>query len=117
MSTKNSGDNSGAGGLRPGPRGGKLLPGGKPGNRGGTGRPPNEFRGRMAKLASSSKAEAYLKRCLAGEFGPKYFLQAQAFVADRGYGRPTQAVEVSGPDGGPVESTLIVRFVGADADG
>lgn len=36
--------------LIPQPHGGALLPGGKPGNKGGTGRPPNELRQRMREL-------------------------------------------------------------------
>lgn len=95
---------------QPGRNGGKLRKGGT--NRGGTGRPPNEFKERMQGLATGAKVEAYLKRCLAGDFGPKFFLQALTYVSDRGYGRPSQSVEVTGADGAP----LFKSFIGVDTD-
>lgn len=38
---------------------------------------------------------------------------AVQFVADRMDGKPTQQTEISGPDGGPVETSMTVQFVEA----
>lgn len=80
------------------------------------GRPPDEFKRRMRELASSKEAEEYLERCLRGEFGPKFFLAARQDVADRGYGKPVQAHEVSGTDGEPIEVAVTHRIIDASAD-
>ena len=74
------------------PHGGAIRTGGNPGNRGG-GRPPNEFKRKMRELATSEKAEKYLDRCLDGEFGPKFCMQAKAHVDEHGYRKATQFVE------------------------
>lgn len=66
-----------------------------PGNAGGTGRPPSEFKERMRALASSEEVEAYLTRCLKGEEGPKPFLGALSYVTDHGYGKPSQSVDLT----------------------
>ena len=91
----------------PQPHGGALNSGGTPGNKGG--RPLNEFKARMRELADSEAVEAYLRRCLAGEFGPKFFLAARQQAKEDGYGKAVQAVEIGGTDGGPLDVT--VRFV------
>lgn len=36
-------------------------------------------------------------------------------LADRLDGKPKQQTEISGPDGGPLETSLKVEFVGADS--
>lgn len=97
-------------------KGGAGVVPGNPGNSGGkkgrSGRPPDEFRDRMQAAASEDAAADYLDRCLAGEFGPKVFLQALAYATDRGYGRPTQPVEHAGKDGAPIDvrvTRIIVR--------
>lgn len=41
-------------------------------------------------------------------------LKAAEILLDRGWGRPGQAVELSGPDGGPVET--VTRFKLADLE-
>ena len=86
---------------------GALLTGGVPGNKGG-GRPPDEFKRRMAELASSDKALAYLEASLNGEHGPEVALRAQQYAAERGYGKVSQAVEHTGKDG----ASLVVRIIG-----
>jgi hypothetical protein len=82
-----------------------LVPG-NPGNSGGkkgrSGRPPDEFRDRLRAMASADDVEAYLSRCLHGEFGPKFFLSALTYASDRGYGKPKQPLEHAGEDGGPI---------------
>jgi hypothetical protein len=62
------------------------------------GRPPNEFRDRMRELANLQEVEAYTLKCLNGEFGPRFHLEARKWVAERGYGKPTQALEVFNVD-------------------
>lgn len=100
--------------LVPQPHGGALRTGGKPGNKGG-GRPPDEFKRRMAELASSDEALEYLAECLRGDHGAKAAVSAHKHVSERGYGKEPQAVghEVSGPGGGPLE--VVRRIVKADA--
>ena len=45
--------------------------------------------------------------------GNKQSVDAIKALVDRGYGRPAQAVEVSGPDGGPVQTSVTYIGVGA----
>lgn len=89
----NSGENSGTIETVTQPHGGALRVG-NPGNKGG--RPPNEFRDRMAALTTRDDVEAYLERCLKGEFGPKFFLSALSHATDRGYGKAAQPLQHSG---------------------
>jgi hypothetical protein len=90
----------------PQPHGGALNAGGTPGNRGG-GRPPDEFKRRMAEMASSDAALSYLEECLTGTHGPEVALRAQQYAADRGYGKPSQPVEHTGKDGEPLRVEII----------
>ncbi len=85
---------------QPGGRG-ALLSGGQLGNKGG-GRPRDEFKARMAALASSDEAYAYLAECLRGDHGPAAFLAAFKLACDRGYGKATTHAEPPG-SGGPSE--------------
>lgn len=89
---KNNGDNKGIPDTVPGPRGGRLRTGGTPGNKGGTGRPPNEFMQHMRSLATLPEAEAYTLRCIKGEFGPRFHIEAMKWAADRGYGKAAQSI-------------------------
>jgi hypothetical protein len=77
--------------LVPQPRGGALLRG-NPGNKGG-GRPPDEFRRRMAELVNQEGVEEYLEECLRGTHGAKPFVAALQHCTAYGYGKPTQKVE------------------------
>ncbi len=90
----------GQGELRPGPRGGMLRTGGT--SKGGTGRPPDEFKARMRERASRADVEAYLEKCLNGEFGPRFYFQALQMATEYGYGKPQQTLEVTGKDGAPL---------------
>jgi hypothetical protein len=78
----------------------------------GAGHPTSEFQakcraaldkidaiGIASKIARSRKAAARDK------------LAALAWLADRGHGKPTQPV--SGPEGGPIQGQVTVRFLGA----
>ena len=86
------------------PHGGALLNGGIPGNKGG-GRPPNEFKQRMAALVSRDDVERYLEECLSGAHGPKIFLQAYEMACNFGYGKPSQPIDVRASE------PLIVKVV------
>jgi hypothetical protein len=107
---KKSGAKSGHGELVDGPRGGKLRRGSKKGNTPGTGRPPNEFKERMQGLASQKNVEDYLKKCLRGDFGPKFHLSALQYATDRGYGKAAQPLEHSTPDG-PLDVSVTYTIV------
>jgi hypothetical protein len=87
---KKHGDNLGVGELRDGPRGGKLRNGGT--NKGGTGRPPNEFMRHMRALVNRESVQAYLSECIEGKFGPKFHLSALQYASDRAYGKPSQSI-------------------------
>lgn len=91
---------------------GKLLPGGKKGNKGGHGRTPDEFKRHMVKLVNREEVQAYLERCIKGEYGPKVFQRAVEYATDRAYGKASQPMEVTGADGTP----LFKAFVGVDPD-
>ncbi len=75
--------------------GGGRLRVGNPGNAGG-GRPPNEFKAKMAELASSKEALHYLEQCVKGKHGPKAALSAQQYVAERGYGKVPSVTKLEG---------------------
>ena len=79
-------------GTHKGRNGGRLNSGGTfP----GAGRPPSEFKQRMAAIASSDEALAYLEACVKGEHGPQMAIAAQKYAADRGYGQPTRQHDVT----------------------
>jgi hypothetical protein len=93
---------------QPGGRG-ALLSGGQLGNKGG-GRPRDEFKAKMAALASSDEAYAYLAECLRGDHGPAAFLAAFKLTCERGYGKATTHAEPPGSDG-PCEIRIIRTIV------
>jgi hypothetical protein len=75
---------------RPQPHGGALLPGGKPGNKGGPGRPPLAFKAFAAALAASPEFQARLQQsALAGD------IQAAKLVIQYAEGLPPQTVQVT----------------------
>ena len=41
-------------------------------------------------------------------------LEASKYLIDRALGKPFQAVEMSGPQGAPVRTEIVVRYVGHD---
>ncbi|HEX6940302.1 MAG TPA: hypothetical protein VF158_12890 [Longimicrobiales bacterium] len=51
------------------------------------GRPPDEFKATLARLASRDETLDYLRRCLDGEFGPDAYMKAVQWAAERGYGK------------------------------
>lgn len=99
--------------------GGALRKGGT--NKGGPGRPTNEFKARMKALTelkrktkagsrSRKKAdyaiEAYMQECLDGEHGSGAFFQAYDRVVDRAEGKVPNVSEIRGSD-----EPLVIRVV------
>lgn len=66
--------------------GGALNAGGTPGNRGGSGRPRNEFRDALRSMASDSAFLGQLAAILQDNGHPR-FIDAAKLVIERGYGR------------------------------
>ena len=97
--------------------------GSKPGEKRGPGRKgiPNKAT-KEAKLALEDLAKGHAEAALqalvsvatGGEFEAARVSAAVA-ILDRGYGKPRQAVEHAGPDGGALQ-IQIVRFGGTDPD-
>jgi len=67
---------------------------GNPGNKGG-GRTPDEFRRKMAELASRDDVLDYLSQCLEGKYGARAAVAAHKHVSERGYGREVQPISVT----------------------
>lgn len=84
---------------------------GQSGNPEGFSRARREFRARFQQLFDDGQeaATARLVELINSE-DPAIALRAAQYVTDRNMGRPTQAVEMSGPDGGPVEGKLAVSL-------
>ncbi|CAN5706118.1 hypothetical protein BH23GEM1_BH23GEM1_00550 [soil metagenome] len=92
--------------LIPQPNGrGALLSGGVPGHRGGTGRPPSAFTELCRQMASGERTVNQIERILQSHSDPQ-FMAALRWASEHGYGKPAQAVELSGPDGAPVEAQV-----------
>jgi hypothetical protein len=81
-------------------RGGAPLKVGNPGNKGGTGRPPNWWKAECAELASLGAQAARAKQILEDPDHPAW-LGAWRFVAEQAHGKPTQPL--SGTEGQPLE--------------
>ena len=86
--------------------GGALRHGSKPGtNRGGSGRPKNEFKAKLGLALDQPEALRYVRRCLRGEEGPSAFFRALEFCTDRVYGKIPNITQASG-DEDPLIITL-----------
>lgn len=70
--------------LIPQPNGDALLAGGVVGHRGGSGRPPDEFKLLLASLASRARTVAALSKILKDKDHP-LFMKALQYASDRGY--------------------------------
>ena len=81
--------------LIPQPHGGALKAGGTPGNKGGTGRPPDVFRRKLQVLADDfvNDRRNGLPALLKSE-DERLQLAAFESAADRGFGKPVQPVAV-----------------------
>ena len=107
-----------------------MLNRGNPGNKGGIGRPSNALKKLCCKLIKEKSLVQRWAKIGAGEpvqvamgaFGPvkdkdgsnvmvpaSITCQSEAIekLLDRGYGKPAQALEHSGPDGGPVSYAIV----------
>ncbi len=73
--------------------GGALLSAGQPGNKGGTGRPPDAFRELCRELACSGSVAAAAILQLPDH--PAY-IGALKWATEHGYGKPKETVEHSG---------------------
>ena len=78
---------------RRGKNGGTLKTG-NPGNKGGTGRPPDAFKAAMAELASSDEVIEHVRAVLADPSHPQW-LGAWKHVTEHGYGKATQGLDVT----------------------
>lgn len=102
----------------------KLPPPGTGGKREGSGRKPSEFLAKCRELAGSKKFLGWADDVLAGKPVEKKatmagVVEVPASVGDRvylweklaayGFGKPMQAVELSGKDGGPL-SVSVIRY-------
>ncbi len=74
------------------PHGGALLTGGVPGNKGGTGRPPNWLKEFCDDLLADKKAKAQVRAIMKDKDHPAYATMWKA-LADRAAGKPVQAHE------------------------
>lgn len=94
------------------PGAGALRKGGT--NKGGPGRPTNDFRAKMAALLEKQKTsgkdkgrplwEPYFIECLEGKHGPSAFKSAMDMAADRAHGKvPNVSKIVGSTDDDPVK--------------
>jgi len=95
---------------------GALRAGGTPGNKGG-GRPPDEFKAAMRKLASSNQVLRHVRSVLNDPSHPQ-FMAAWKWATERGYGKTPDSLEVSGPGGAPIPNEIIItrRVIGPPDD-
>jgi hypothetical protein len=93
----------------------KTVKGGK---RAGAGRKPSTLKGIARKLPKETaelllaeiKAESKWKK-LASSDDERIVLDTLKYLTDRAHGKATQAMEVTGKDGEPIQSAITVTFV------
>jgi len=76
----------------PQPHGGALNVGGTPGNKGGSGRPPNWLRDKCDELLCAPECVAQVTAILENKDHPAFPTMWKA-LADRAYGKPTERIE------------------------
>lgn len=74
------------------------------------GRPKVDFEAREAARQYGQEAVEKLAELMRGD-DPRVASTAAQALLDRGFGKPTQAVEVSGQDGGPIMTGITVTLV------
>lgn len=79
----------------PQPHGGALNAGGTPGNKGGTGRPPNWLKEWCDDLLADADAKAQVEAILKDNKHQAYATMWKA-VAERAHGKPKETVEHTG---------------------
>jgi hypothetical protein len=71
-------------------------------NKGGPGRPPDEFKEMCRQLASREETLKQVQAIL-GDPDHGQFMAALKWATENGYGKAPQSVSVTGAEGGPVE--------------
>jgi hypothetical protein len=69
------------------------VSGGNPGNKGGTGRPPDEFKRLMSEIASDDVALRTLRKIIANA-DHRHHMSAREYATTRGYGKPKETHEI-----------------------
>jgi hypothetical protein len=86
----------------PQPHGGAIIPGAGGGPQPGAGRPTDEFKAMCRELvtrdATWKAVQAILK-----DPEHSHYMSALKWASEHGYGKPTETVEVTGKDGGPIQ--------------
>ena len=97
-------------------RGGKRPGAGR--RKGSVARATREQKGTLGELARqyTATAMATLAHVAANGESESARVAASIAILDRGFGKPPQAVELTGADGGPIEVTRIERVVVDPAD-
>ena len=91
---------------------------GKGGKTPGAGRKPSTIKG-IAKKLPRETAELLLAEInahskwvkLSTSDDERIVLETLKYLTDRAHGKATQAVEVAGPDSGPIQTEMIIKFV------
>ena len=79
--------------VQPGRNGGTLLVG-NPGCKGGTGRPPNEWKARMAKIADRWAKAVETQKVVDNPKHP-HFMKAGQFAAEQAHGQASKNVDLT----------------------
>jgi len=79
---------------------------GQTGNPGGRPAMPEEFK-ELAKKHSLSALQVAIDIMLQSDNKPSDRLKAVEIVIDRAYGKPAQATELTGPNGGPLQTVAV----------
>lgn len=105
------------------------LPKGRPagGKRPGAGRKPDWLRAKCAAIIDQHELIDFVGRVAAGEETEQHMtkegdvidvappmrvrLDAVEFLCDRAHGKPQQAVELTGRDGGPISWNIVIEGV------
>lgn len=92
---------------------GNALRVGNPGNKGGTGRPPNEFKETLRNLVDRGTVHEHLLGVL--EQGPSHpqFLDVLKYVTEHGYGKAAASMDVTS-GGRPLSFTVVEEYVEPD---
>lgn len=83
-----------------------LRAGGKPGNKGGAGRPPKGYKTWLQACLDSLEHRQSFERAIKDD-SHKSFEFSTRHAAEHGVGKPLQQVELSGPGGAPFTVRLV----------